>query len=65
MDSIRQGVVFHGPMCMPSVGSAPYTSCWTVVLRVRPPRLLGGRGWYVRPTLIGGLPNDAEINQEE
>ncbi|MER5437693.1 aldehyde dehydrogenase family protein [Streptomyces sp. NPDC002790] len=23
------------------------------------------RGWYVRPTLIGGLSNDAEINQEE
>ncbi|MFF1261243.1 aldehyde dehydrogenase family protein [Streptomyces sp. NPDC058321] len=23
------------------------------------------RGWYVRPTLIGGLPNGAEINQEE
>lgn len=22
-------------------------------------------GWYVRPTLIGGLPNDAQINQEE
>lgn len=23
------------------------------------------RGWWVRPTLIGGLNNDAEINQEE
>lgn len=23
------------------------------------------RGWWVRPTLIGGLPNDARINQEE
>lgn len=23
------------------------------------------RGWWVKPTLIGGLPNDAQINQEE
>jgi acyl-CoA reductase-like NAD-dependent aldehyde dehydrogenase len=24
-----------------------------------------GQGWYVRPTLIGDLPNSAEINQKE
>lgn len=24
-----------------------------------------GEGWWVKPTLIGGLPNDAEINREE
>lgn len=24
-----------------------------------------GQGWWVRPTLVGGLPNSAHINQEE
>lgn len=41
VDSIRHGVEFHGPICMPSVSSAPLASCWIVVLRVRPLRLLG------------------------